>query len=177
MIGGTTPGLPRIFAIIGKSAGAPSSSWSTNQRRSDNTGFQAMHRQENWFTSARLGQACSGEFRALSDVGRNLPPLHASRAGSPAMGARSLRAGIQPWWHYVNAYHEIAGCTAHRSRMSSGMRSTKNIRATPANRDRRRLLFAAQPRLLRAGRSGADGESAQPAFCRRSRARKSRTSS
>ena len=78
-----------------------------HQRRDDDTGFQ-----QNGDTgkrvhgAARLGQARAG-IMAMYQSG----PGYYRVASKPAAEARmwmiaGIAGGIQPWWHYVGAYHE-----------------------------------------------------------------------
>jgi hypothetical protein len=78
-----------------------------NQRRSDATGFQAngqtgkiIHGLLGWDKlapeSMALYETSGGTFRLAA---RPEPEVR-------LWAAEGIAAGIQPWWHYVNAYHE-----------------------------------------------------------------------
>ncbi len=77
------------------------------QRRQDNTGFQA-NGVTGRFVHGMLGwDKLSPESMAMYQYGATNYRLASKPDGEARLWALDgFAAGIQPWWHYINAYHE-----------------------------------------------------------------------
>jgi putative glycosyl hydrolase-like family 6 (GHL6) protein len=107
MIGGTLSGAATAFRDYREICGRSQMVMLDSQRRSDATGFQAngqtgklVHGLLGWHKPApesmALYQTAGTSFRLAT---RPEPEVR-------LWAAEGFAAGIQPWWHYVNAYHE-----------------------------------------------------------------------
>ena len=80
-----------------------------------------------------------------------------------------IAGGIQPWWHYVGAYHEDRRMYPHAGAGDALVARERRLSRRPhAGRERRPRLVAAEHRLLRARRPGPARRRARtPASCTR----------
>ena len=127
-----------------------------HQRRDDDTGFQ-----QNGDTGKRvhglLGwDKLAPESMAMYESG----PGYYRVASKPAAEARmwmiaGIAGGIQPWWHYVGAYHEDRRMYRTPEPVMRWWHANEGIPGrSHAGGERRPRLVAAEHRLLRARRPG-----------------------
>ena len=107
MIGGTISGAAADFRDYREICRRTELIMLDNQRRSDNTGFQA-NAQTGKLVHGLLGwdKLAPESFALYQTSGAT---FRLSMRPEPEVRLWALEAfagGIQPWWHYVNAYHE-----------------------------------------------------------------------
>ena len=107
MIGGTIAGAASEFRDYREICRRSELIMLDNQRRSDNTGFQA-NGQTGKLVHGLLGwDKLAPESFALYQTSGATFRLSARPEPEVRLWAlEAFASGIQPWWHYVNAYHE-----------------------------------------------------------------------
>ena len=122
-----------------------------HQRRDDDTGFQ-----QNGDTGKRVHELLGWDKLAPESMAMyQSGPGYYRVASKPAAEARmwmiaGIAGGIQPWWHYVGAYHEDRRMYQTAEPVMRWWKANERYLVDRhAGRERRRRLVAAQHRLLR----------------------------
>src|SRR5437764_10854909 len=107
MMSGSVTGLARSFRDLREVAHRADILMLDHQRRDDDTGFQQNGETGKRVHSGMGWDKLAPEGMAMSQSG----PGYYRVASKPAPEARmwmisGIAGGIQPWWHYVAAYHE-----------------------------------------------------------------------
>jgi hypothetical protein len=107
MMSGSVTGLARSFRDLREVAHRADILMLDHQRRDDDTGFQQNGETGKRVHSVMGWEKLAPESMAMYESG----PGYFRVASKPAPEARmwmisGIAGGIQPWWHYVAAYHE-----------------------------------------------------------------------